>query len=212
MNDTHGTNKLGYDKIALLGLFILSLLMARLVITFKSGFKFSKPIPLPKLGLSVSMPSGRSWQSDKKWTYQENMFTISSLFPLGSDIPTTWANCRYLLSAETATPQMLFEQTAAEIDAVIVETQQTQTDGITIDWVRIHKPEFLFTVIYGTAGLPDNRQLDIEVRRLRIGDRHRPGLLRRLDTSDYPGRPFSLEERQISRGPPTGHSISERTE
>jgi len=170
MNDTHGTNKLGYDKIALLGLFILTLLMARLVVIFKSGLAFSKPIPLSKLGLSVSMPSGRSWKSDKKWTYQENMFTISSLFPLGYDRPTTWANCRYLLSAETTTPQMLFEQTAAEIDAVIVETQQTQTDGITIDWARIHKPEFLFTVFYGTAGLPDNRQLDIEVRHIANDD------------------------------------------
>ena len=94
------------------------------------------------------------------------MFTISSLFPVGSDKPTTWANCRYLLSAKMTAPQLRFEQIAAEIDAVIVETGQTQAGGITIGWARIDKPEFLFTVFYGTARLPDNRQLDIEVRHI----------------------------------------------
>jgi hypothetical protein len=164
MNDAKETNNIGYDKIALLGLFIAALLSARLVVLFKSRIAFSKPVPLSRTGLSVSIPNGHSWQSDKQWNYQENFFTISSLFPLGSDKPTTWANCRYLLSAETTTPQMRFERTASEINAAIVETRQTHVDGITIDWARIDKPEFAFTVFYGTARLPDNRQLDIEVR------------------------------------------------
>jgi hypothetical protein len=188
MNDTHDTNKPGYDKIALLGLFIAALLMARLIVVFKSRIVFSKPIPLPQSGLSVSMPSGYSWQSEKQWTYQENMFTISCLFPLGSDRPTTWANCRYQLSAETITPQMRFERTASEIDAVIVETKQTQINGIMIDWARIEKPEFLFTVFYGTAGLPDNRQLDIEVRHIasdgRFAERAFQGIIENLKFED----------------------------
>jgi len=166
MNDTQGTNKPEYDKIALLSLFMLSLLSAHLIVVFKSRISFSDPIRLSQTGLSVSMPSGQGWQSEKQWQYQENIFTISSLFPLGADKPTTWANCRYLLSTETTTPQMRFEQRASEIDAVIVETNQTQTDTLTIDWTRIEKPEFLFTAFYGTAILPDNRQLDIEVRHI----------------------------------------------
>ena len=166
MNDTYGTNKPGYDKIALLGFFMLSLLLGHFIVVFKSRISFSDPIRLSQTGLSVSMPVGQSWQSDRQWQYQENMFSLSSLFPLGSDRPTTWANCRYLLSAETTTPQMRFEQRASEIDAVIAETNQTQTDTLTIDWTRIEKPEFLFTVFYGTAILPDNRQLDIEVRHI----------------------------------------------
>jgi len=188
MNDTDGTKKLQYDKIALLGLFILALLMARLVVVFKSGLAFSEPIPLSQTGLSISMPSGYSWQSEKKWTHQENMFTISSLFPRGSDKPTTWANCRYLLSTETNTPQMRFEQTAAEIDAGIVETKQTQTNGITIEWACISKPEFLFTVFYGTARLPDNRQLDIEVRHIasdaQFAERTFQGIIEHLKFED----------------------------
>jgi len=166
MNDTYGTNKPGYDKIALLGFFILSLLVAHLIVVFKSRISFSDPIRLSQTGLSVSMPVGQAWQNDRQWQYQENMFSLSSLFPRGSDRPTTWANCRYLLSAETTTPQMRFDQRASEIDAVIVETNQTQTDTLTIDWARIEKPELHFSMFFGTARLPDNRQLDIEVNQI----------------------------------------------
>ena len=163
MDDTHRIKKIEYDKIALLGLFMLSLLLAHLIVVFMSRISFSDPILLSQTGLSVSMPSGRSWQSDRQWQYQENKFSLSSFFPLGSDRPTTWANCRYLLSAETATPQMRFEQRASGIDAVVTETNQTQTDMLTIDWARIDRPELHFSMFFGTAILPDDRQLDIEV-------------------------------------------------
>jgi hypothetical protein len=166
MNDAQGTNKPGYDKIALLGLFIAALLTAHLIVVFKSRILFSDPIRLSQTGLSVSMPSGHNWQTDSQWQYQENMFSLSSLFPRGSDRPTAWANCRYLLSAETTTPQMRFEQCASEIDAMIAETKQTRTDTLTIDWTRIEKPEVHFSVFFGTARLPDDRQLDIELRQI----------------------------------------------
>ena len=166
MNDTQGINKPQYDKIALLGLFVAALLMAHLVVVLTSRISFSDPIRLSQMGLSVSMPVGQSWQSDRQWQYQENMFSVSSLFPRGSDRPTTWAICRYLLSAETTTPQMRFEQMASGIDAVITETNQTQTDTLTIDWTRIDKPEVLFSMFFGTVILPDNRQLDIEVNQI----------------------------------------------
>ena len=166
MNDAQGINKPGYDKIALLGLFIVALLTAHLIVVFKSKLIFSDPIRLSQTGLSVSMPSGQGWQSDQQWRYHENIFTISSLFPLGSDRPTAWANCRYLLSAERTTPQIRFEQKASEIDAVIAEINQTRTDTLTIDWVRIDKPEMHFSMFFGTVRLPDNRQLDIEANQL----------------------------------------------
>jgi hypothetical protein len=163
MDDTHGIKKHEYDKIALLGLFVLSLLMAYIIVAFRSRLQFSDPIPLSQLGLSVSMPSGHGWQGDRQWNYQENMFSVISLFPRGSDRPTAWASCRYLLSAETATPQMQFEQRASAINAVVTQTNQTQTDTLTIDWARIDMPELHFSMFFGTSSLPDNRQLDIEV-------------------------------------------------
>ena len=166
MNNTYGTSKPPYYKIALLSLFILSLLIAHFIVVFKSRISFSDPIRLFKTGLSVSIPVGQAWQSDTEWQFQENMFSLSSLFPRGSDRPTTWANCRYLLSTETMTPQMRFEQRASGIEAVIVEINQTQIDTLTIDWARIDKSEVHFSMFFGTARLPDNRQLDIEVSQI----------------------------------------------
>ena len=172
MNNTQGINNVRavreppVHNIALLGLFIAALLMAHLIVVFKSRISFSDPIRLSQMGLSVSMPVGQAWQSDSQWQYQENMFSVSSLFPRGSDRPTTRANCRYLLSAETTTPQMRFEQMASGIDAVIAETNQTQTDTLTIDWTHIDKPEVYFSMFFGTVRLPDNRQLDIEVNQI----------------------------------------------
>jgi len=168
MNNTYGTNKPPYDKIALLGLFILSLLVAHLIVVFKSRISFSDPIRLSQTGLSVSIPVGQAWQSDREWQYKENMFSLSSLFPRGSDRPTTWANCRYLLSTETTTPQMRFEQMASEINAVIAKINRTggSRTAPTIHWARIEKPEVNFTMFFATARLPDNRQLDIEVSQI----------------------------------------------
>src|SRR4030042_1349988 len=166
MNDTYGTNKPGYDKIAILGFFIAALLMAHLIIVFKSRILFSDPIRLSHTGLSVSMPIGQSWQSDVQWQYQENMFSLSSLFPHGSDIPTTRADCRYLLSAEATTPQMRFEQRPSEIDALVAEKNQTQTNTLTVDWARIDKPQLHFSMFFGPANLPDTRQLDTEVSQI----------------------------------------------
>ena len=168
MDETHGIKKHEYDKIALLGLFALSLLVAYLIVAFRSRLLFSDPIPLSKMGLSVSMPSGHGWQSEEQWNYQDNMFSLSSIFPRGSGRPTAWASCRYLLSAETATPQMRFEQRASAIDAVVVQTNRTQTGSLTIDWARIEIPELNFSMFFGTSRLPENRQLDIEVGRIGV--------------------------------------------
>ena len=52
------------------------------------------------------------------------------------------------------------------MNAVIAETNQMQTDTLTIDWARIDKSEVNFSMFFGTARLPDNRQLDIEVSQI----------------------------------------------
>ena len=166
MNDTHETKKMGGDKIALLGLFIAALLIARLIVAFKSSLLFSDSVQLSHTGLSVKMPSGNGWECDKQWKYQENTFTLSSVFPAGSSRPTARAYCRYILGADTTTPFERFDQEAANADATIVETNQTRTGTLTIDWAKVDKPEVFLCVFLGTARLPDNRQLDIEVHQV----------------------------------------------
>ncbi|MGD8499118.1 MAG: hypothetical protein PVJ86_00630 [Phycisphaerales bacterium] len=170
MNDAHGIRKLGGDKIALLGLFVVALLTARLVVALKSALLLTEPIQLHHTGLSASMPAGNGWRSEKQWKYRENVFTLTSSFALGSGEPTAWAQCRYLLAAETTTPEMRFEQEASEVDGAIVETDQTRTDTLTIDWAHIENPKILLSMFLGNTKLPDNRQLDIEVYQIATSD------------------------------------------
>jgi len=171
MDKTYDIKKIGGDKIALLGLFVVALLIARLIVASKSALILSEPIILARAGLSVSMPSGNGWKSEKQWNYHENAssFSLSSSFAPGSGKPTAWAYCRYLLAAETTTPQMRFEQMASEVDGVIIKTDRMQIDTLTIDWVHIQKPRTSLSFLLGTAKLPNNHQLDIEVHQI-MGD------------------------------------------
>ena len=152
--------------MALLGLFILALLAARLVVALKSAVLLSEPIELPRSGLSLSVPMGNGWYSEEKWECQENTFVVSSVLSLASDNPVAQARCRYLLAAEPTAHRIRFEQRASEVDGTIVKTDQTQTAALTIDWAHIEKPEILLDMFMGTAELPNKRQLDIEVNQI----------------------------------------------
>ena len=169
MDKTYDIKKIGGDKIALLGLFVFSLLIARLIVASKSALILSEPIKLTQVGLSISMPMGNGWKSENQWNYQENAFSISSIFALGSSTPTAWANCRFLLVAETTAPQIRFEQKASEVEGRIVKTDRAQMDTLIFDWALIEKPQTPLSFIFGTAKLPNNQQLDIEVHQI-MGD------------------------------------------
>ncbi len=169
MDKTYDIRKIEGDKIALLGLFIVALLIAHIIVVSKSALVFSEPITLTNSGLSVSMPAGNGWKSEKKWKYHENAFSLSSNFALGSSRPTAWAQCRYLLAAEPTTPQMRFEQKALEVEGRIVKMDQMRIDTLIIDWALIEKPQTPLSFIFGTANLPNNHQFDIEVHQV-MGD------------------------------------------
>ena len=177
MNGTYEAKKYGADKIALLGLFIVALLIARFVIVSRSAVVLSEPIKLNYAGLSASLPAGNGWRSGKQWKYEKNAFILSSFFDSGFGNVTGLAQCRYLLAAAEATPDTLFREKASAIGGAIAETGQILTDRpgsrfakssqdwgpLTIDWAHIKKPKTLFDAFFGTIQLPNNRQLNIEV-------------------------------------------------
>ena len=155
--------KPGSDKVGLLGLFILALLLARATVALKSTVKLSGPIPLPYSGLSVSMPVDNGWHCEPRWMYHDNAYILTSVFMPLPDRATAWAHCQYRWGVKAAAPQDRFAWKASEVDGEITETGRTQVDALTVDWVRIERPDFLLTTFWGTAELPNGRQLDIEV-------------------------------------------------
>lgn len=163
MENTYQIKKYSTDKIVLLGLFVFALLIARFITASRSSIMLTEPIELNYTGLSVSMPIGNGWQSKKQWKYQQNSFTLTSDFVPASGSVKGQANCRYLLAAGQTSPEIRFDEKASLVEGVIAKTGQIQTDPLIIHWAHITKPETLYSLFFGTARLPDDRRLDIEV-------------------------------------------------
>jgi hypothetical protein len=166
MDKTYNIRKIGGDKIALLGLFIVSLLLARIIVVSKSAILLSETIPLTDTGLSVSMPDGNGWKSEKKWSSDENGFSIRSIFALSSRSPSAEARCRYVKVNETIHLQGLFEYKAFEVKGKIVKVDQIYNDTLTFDWALIVNPKISLIFIFGTAKLSHNSQFNIEVQHI----------------------------------------------
>lgn len=163
MSDTHSIRKLGGDKIALLGLFVMALLTARFVVGLRSAILLSEPIPLRRAGISVSVPLGNGWQSDGRWVRREGVLTLASNFPVGTGEPSAWILCRYLTTAEPTPTKAHFEREAARAKGVIVQIGEMQTERLIFTWARIEGQDMLVTMFVGIAVLPDGGQLDISV-------------------------------------------------
>jgi len=164
MVETYKIKRLAGDKIALLGLFIASLLIAYLIIASKSVLVLSEPIKLAHTGLSLSMPNGNGWESERQWEYHDNAFTLSSVFVSGSS--RALAHCSYLLAADKLPMEEWFKKKADEIAGAIVEKGWIQADGLSIDWAHIGDSQVRPGISLGAVRLPNGRQLEIEVHQI----------------------------------------------
>ncbi len=163
MDETYEIGNRVGAKVAFLGLFVAAVLSAQLVVAMRSRVVLSEPIQLAHAGLSVRMPEGNGWRSAQRWEYQQNGFTIGSTYVPGPSRPTGAARCRYLSPAETTGPQIRFEQEERELEGKIVQTGRIDAHTVTVDWVNIQKPGAWFNTFFGTAKLPYNAKLEIEV-------------------------------------------------
>ena len=166
MNENYRLKKFGADKIAFLSLFVLALLIAQVIITTRSKLELSKPIELSYAGLSLSIPLGNGWESNKKWYYDENGFSLSSYLFIGAKEPSAWIFCRYLLAPEIIPPEIWFERKAAEVNGVIEEINRTQKGNLNIDWAKIECPDTILSIFLGTVELPYNHRLNIEINQM----------------------------------------------
>jgi hypothetical protein len=162
----YGSSKIkryGLDKLALFGLFVLSLATAQLVVTSRSAIRLSAPIELPYSGLSLSVPAGNGWQNDQRWKYQQNGFTLKSVLAIKQSALHAQVHCRYLLAADSRPLKEQLNDREAAMDGQAVQTGQTTIGGVAIDWARIEQQERSTVLFFGTALLPDGRGLNVEL-------------------------------------------------
>lgn len=176
MDGTYETRSRWVDKIAFFSLFIAVLLIAYFIVIRRSVIVLSEPIELNCAGLSVCIPTGAGWRSEKQWKYQQNTLTLDSFFNPGSGSVTTIVSCRYLLAAAETTPEALFKEKASAVSgSKITKTGQITNTPLNaglpaLNWAHIEslaggkqETKTPFDMFFGTAQLPNNRRLDIEV-------------------------------------------------
>jgi hypothetical protein len=163
MQDRYRTERYGADKIALFGLFVLSLLIAQFLTASRSAVGLSEPIGLSHAGLSVSMPSGKGWGTEEQWEYHENAFILSGVFLPVLPRPTVTVQCRYLLAAPQTGVDVRFQQKAGAVDGEIAETGRLQVGALTVHWAHIKELPTRHIIFFATAQLPNERQFEIEL-------------------------------------------------
>ena len=167
------TSKAATEKIAFAAVLIISLVAAQSVINLRSFIRLSAPIELNKSGLTVAMPRGSAWQSDYKWKFDGNGFTINSFFNAGDNIGRLYANCRYKLSEREITAQQRLSEYASLLNSELLETGQISIEGLVVDWAKIGDADeqtsrVPFEIMFGVCRLPEGRLLEIDV--LATGD------------------------------------------
>ena len=130
MNEIYESKKYGIDKIAFLGMFIISILIAQLIVTANSKIIFSDRIELAHSGLSLSIPIGRGWQSTGKWQYENNTFVLRSSFIHDAAA----VECQYL-----PTPYDQYASILSDPNIEVVEKGLIQKDNLEILWAHYEK-------------------------------------------------------------------------
>ncbi len=160
MVDENKTRQNTTEKVAMATILVISILVARLVMHSKTSIRLSGPIELSRSGLSLSMPSGNGWKCEDKWTYENNIFSTSSVPAAGGAANQSYVQCRYLLAAQKDTP--LERANRRYMKAENIETGATMAGEIPVDWANV-MTDAGFEIIVGVGDLPGGRQLEIEV-------------------------------------------------
>ncbi len=163
MNENYDFKKFGADKIAFLGLFIFSVLIANFLVSINSKIDFSKPIELAHTGLSVSIPTGKYWSNTKQWEYNEadQTFVLETSLNLGNPSNNASVTCKYYSdSRQNMVMANSIQQQIPDSNNAAVETKLIEKGNIKIHWVCINNP---VTILLANAELPNNRTMTIYI-------------------------------------------------
>jgi len=149
-------------QITLLSLLVLAIIIAELLTIKNSTLKFSNPIKLKYANLSISIPTGSNWKSRKNWKYQNNSFSLTSIFSPTPASITAIIKCRYLLAPQSPSADDVFLRKANQIDGKIIETYKVEVGNLIINRARIQKPNANFEALLATVLLANNHRLNIE--------------------------------------------------
>lgn len=163
MNENYDFKKFGADKIAFLGLFIFSVLIANFLVSINSKLDFSEPIELAHTGLSVSIPTGKYWNSTKQWEFdkEDQTFVLETSLNLGNPSNNASVTCKYYSdSRQNMSLTNSIRQQSIDSNSVAPGTKIIEKDNIKIHWILINNP---VTILLANVELPNNRIMTIYI-------------------------------------------------
>jgi len=161
MRQSEKFRRWGLDKAAFLLLFVLGLILAKLMISFRSDFKLSEPVSLKGTGLEVSVPAGDNWKwISNGFKYENNEFTLACLMQISSDSAIT-LQWRYFLLPSEKTASQRFQAEALAVQGTVELTESEKFGDLEFDYAKIDSEKI--TLFCGTTTLPDGRILTLEL-------------------------------------------------
>jgi hypothetical protein len=167
MKNGEKLRQFGLDKIAFLGLFLLGLLLAEILISYRSDFKLSEPIGLKGTGLEVCVPAGDNWKRlSNGFKYENSEFNFACVMQISGDSAIS-AQWQYFLLPSEKTPLERFQAETVLIKGHIESTGSDKIGDLKFDYAKIDSNQI--TLFCGTTTLPDGRILALEVGQKGLG-------------------------------------------
>ena len=157
----YDNKKFASDKIALLALFIISLLIAQTIVKVRGRVKLSDPIPLNGTGLSISLPKGDLWQSSQAWNYKNSKYTLNSILR-STSASAPQLQCTYSLAEKPMTTQERIDEKAKIFEGNVISTEKINVNGLTLETANIEISQTPVDIQYAFVLLEDQRLLEIE--------------------------------------------------
>jgi len=153
--------KYGADKIFLLGLFVLSLLLAFWIISSRKSIVLSKPVEIPETGVSVRMPEGHGWGFEQVWGNNEDSLVLNSIYQPGSKSALIDANCIYRLASFRESGHQWLAGLGVDVNEI--EYGNIQIIDGQLEWANIRDGENEAGMLAATMPLENGRWLDLEI-------------------------------------------------
>ena len=112
--------KYSTDKIAFLGIFVLSIVIASFIVSTKSAVKLTKPIELEYASLAVPVPQG--WMGDEQWQYKDNTYSLTKGLRLSQRSIGYIVQFKYFLGFSAQNPEVIFAEKSDSLGAGIIDT------------------------------------------------------------------------------------------
>ena len=159
MTNDETMKKIGADKIFLLAMFVLSLLIARVIVSSRTSIKLSNPIAIEYIGISVEIPEGNGWTGEKKWKHNENTLVLRSTFDPDGRGQLAAVTCTYRLASSRETAGQWLVDFNGELGTNIDKQGTINISQGEFKWASIMYPQSGISAIVGTVGLDDGRWL-----------------------------------------------------